>query len=309
MIRRWAGAAALVGAACFGYGALVESRAFRVRRVRVPVLPAGARPVRVLHMSDFHLTRGQQAKRAFITALAGLEPDLVVSTGDNLSEPEALEPLLADLGRLLETPGVFVFGSNDYTAPAPINPLGYLARSTERDGVHPEKVELPSEKLRAAFTQSGWADLDGHRASVEVQGLKLEFRGTDDAHLGLDDYSAVAGPPAADADVAIGVTHAPYRRVLDAMATDGLQLILAGHTHGGQVCVPGWGALTTNCDLPPAQAKGLSVHHGPHGRSSALHVSAGVGSSPYAPYRFACPPEVTVLTLTGPEMTEAVRFG
>lgn len=309
MIRRLAGAAALVGAACFGYGVLIESRAFRVRRVRVPVLPAGAQPVRVLHVSDFHLTRGQKAKRAFIGALAGLEPDVVVSTGDNLAEPEALEPLLADLGRLLETPGVFVFGSNDYTAPAPINPLGYLGRSTERDGVHPERVELPSEKLRAAFTHAGWADLDGHRASVEVRGLKLEFRGTDDAHIGLDDYSAVAGLPAADADVAVGVTHAPYRRVLDAMATDGLPLILAGHTHGGQVCVPGWGALTTNCDLPPAQAKGLSVHHGPDGRSSALHVSAGVGSSPYAPYRFACPPEVTVLTLTGPEMTEAVRFG
>jgi predicted MPP superfamily phosphohydrolase len=309
VIGRLAGAAALAGAACFGYGVLVESRAFRVHRVRVPVLPAGAQPVRVLHVSDFHLIRRQKAKRAFIRALAGLEPDVVVSTGDNLSEPEALEPLLADLGRLLETPGVFVFGSNDYTAPAPINPLGYLGRSTGRDGVHSERVPLPSEKLRAEFTRAGWADLDGHRASVEVRGLKLEFRGTDDAHLGLDDYSLVSGPPAGGTDLVIGVTHAPYRRVLDEMTADGVQLILAGHTHGGQVCVPGWGALTTNCDLPPAQAKGVSVHHGPHGRTSTLHVSAGVGSSPYAPYRFACPPEVTVLTLTGPEMTHPVWFG
>jgi predicted MPP superfamily phosphohydrolase len=309
VIGRLAGAAALAGAACFGYGVLVESRAFRVRRVRVPVLPAGAPPVRVLHVSDFHLTSGQKAKRAFISALGGLEPDVVVSTGDNLAEPDALEPLLSDLGRLLKVPGVFVFGSNDYTAPAPINPLGYLGRSTERDGVHTERVALPSEKLRAAFTNAGWADLDGHRASLEVCGLKLDFRGTDDAHLGLDDYGRVAGPPAAGTDLTIGVTHAPYRRVLDAMTADGVRLILAGHTHGGQVCVPGWGALTTNCDLPPAQAKGLSTHHGPRGRTSTLHVSAGVGSSPYAPYRFACPPEVTVLTLTGPEMTDPVPFG
>jgi predicted MPP superfamily phosphohydrolase len=233
----------------------------------------------------------------------------VVSTGDNLSEPDAIDPLVQDLSRLLAVPGVFVFGSNDYTAPGPINPLAYLGRSTQRSGAEADRVPLPTERLRAAFTDAGWADLDGHRASLEIQGLRLEFRGTDDAHLGLDDYSLVAGPPAPGTDLVIGVTHAPYRRVLDAMTADEVQLILAGHTHGGQVCVPGWGALTTNCDLPPAQAKGLSTHHEPGGRAATLHVSAGVGSSPYAPYRFACPPEVTVLTLTGPEMTESMQFG
>lgn len=309
MIKRLAGAAALAGVACFGYGLLIESRAFRVRRVRVPVLPAGAPNVRVLHVSDLHLMGRQKAKRAFISSLAGLEPDVVVSTGDNLSEPEALEPLVHDLGRLLEVPGVFVFGSNDYTAPALKNPLAYLKGSTSREGVEEGRVALPTERLRAALVEHGWTDVDGRRASVEVHGVTLEFRGTDDAHLALDDYGLVAGPPAPGTDVTIGVTHAPYSRVLDAMTADGVQLILAGHTHGGQVCVPGWGALTTNCDLPPAQAKGLSVHHGPGGGTARLHVSAGVGSSPYAPYRFACPPEVTVLTLTGPEMTEPVQFG
>lgn len=309
MIGRLAGAAALAGAACFGYGLLIESRAFMVRRVRVPVLPAGAPDIRVLHVSDFHLMSRQKAKRAFLSALAGLEPDVVVSTGDNLSEPEALEPLVHDLGRLLQLPGVFVFGSNDYTAPAPKNPLGYLKGSTSREGIEEDRVALPSDKLRAALSAGGWTDVDGKRASVEVLGVTLEFRGTDDAHLGLDDYSLVAGPPSEGTDVTIGVTHAPYSRVLDAMTADGVQLILAGHTHGGQVCVPGWGALTTNCDLPPSQAKGLSILHGPHGHITRLHVSAGVGSSPYAPYRFACPPEVTVLTLTGPEMTDTVQFG
>ena len=81
------------------------------------------------------------------------------------------------------------------------------------------------------------------------------------------------------------------------MAADGVPLVFAGHTHGGQVCVPGWGALTTNCDLPVEEAKGLSRHRAAKG-STWLHVSAGLGSSPFAPYRFACPPEVTLLTLT-----------
>jgi uncharacterized protein len=84
--------------------------------------------------------------------------------------------------------------------------------------------------------------------------------------------------------------------VLDPMVRDGLGLLLAGHTHGGQVCVPGFGALVTNCDLPRRQAKGLS-RWVVDGRSAWLHVSAGVGTSPYAPIRFACFPEATLLTL------------
>ena len=114
----------------------------------------------------------------------------------------------------------------------------------------------------------------------------------DDPHIGRDRYADVAGPFDPDADLRLGVAHAPYRRVLDAMAADGADLILAGHTHGGQVCLPWVGALVTNCDLPRSQAKGLSGW-----RESALHVSAGLGTSPYTPIRLACRPEATVLTV------------
>ena len=97
------------------------------------------------------------------------------------------------------------------------------------------------------------------------------------------------------------MAHAPYLRVLDQLAGDGYDAILAGHTHGGQVCLPGVGALTTNCDLEPARAKGLHRHparsrDGDPG-SSWLHVSAGIGTSPYARIRLACRPEATLLTL------------
>lgn len=297
MIAGLAGRLALAGAACVAYGTFVEAKAFRVRRVTVPVLPAGAPRLRVLHLSDIHLTRGQQPKLRFLSALAGLEPDLVVNTGDNLAHADALEPLLGALGWLLDVPGVFVFGSNDYSAPKLVNPLGYLSRSTSMHGIAKDREPLPTEDLRAGLASGGWVDLTGGKVELEVHGLRLELRGTDDPHLHRDDYAAVAGPPSDGVDLAVGVTHAPYRRVLDAMAADGLPLVFAGHTHGGQVCVPGWGALTTNCDLPPAQAKGLSRHE-TDGSASWLHVSAGVGTSPFAPYRFACPPEVTMLTLT-----------
>ena len=86
-------------------------------------------------------------------------------------------------------------------------------------------------------------------------------------------------------------------RVLDAFTDRGADVILAGHTHGGQVCVPGYGALVTNCDIPRKQVKGVSAWtHG--GRTAVLAVSAGLGTSIYAPVRFACRPEVSLLTLT-----------
>ena len=115
----------------------------------------------------------------------------------------------------------------------------------------------------------------------------------------------------------MGLVHAPYQRVLDAMVADGASVVLAGHTHGGQLAVPGWGALVTNCDLDTRRAKGVSRwwpgagrngHEGvprPRRRrprdAAWLHVSAGLGTSPYAPVRFACRPEATLLTLVAGE--------
>ena len=293
---RTLGRLALAGAACVAYGALIEARSFQLRRASVSVLPPGSPRLRVLHISDAHLLVRDKARAAFIASLAGLEPDLVVNTGDNVAEPEAIDTLAGALGRLLERPGVFVMGSNDYTGPRVSNPLGYLVRPTTRDGASTANP-LPTGRLKAALSSGGWVDLTQRKTTLEVAGVRLELRGTDDAHLGLDDYAAVSGRPAKDADLAIGVTHAPYLRVLDAMTADRVKLIFAGHTHGGQVCVPIYGALTTNCDLPPQRAKGLSKHKA-GGRTSWLHVSAGLGTSPLAPYRFACPPEATLLSLT-----------
>jgi predicted MPP superfamily phosphohydrolase len=135
-----------------------------------------------------------------------------------------------------------------------------------------------------------------------VGDLTVAWAGVDDPHLEYDDLVAVAGPADPDADMRVAIAHAPYLRVLDQFARDGYDAIFAGHTHGGQVCVPWHGALVTNCDLEPARVRGLHRHPadsrpGDPG-SSWLHVSAGLGTSPYAPIRVACRPEATLLTLT-----------
>ncbi|MDR0284775.1 MAG: metallophosphoesterase [Propionibacteriaceae bacterium] len=287
-----AGTLGALGGGLFAYGALIERNAFRLRHVRVPVLPAGHEPIRVLHLSDFHLTAAQSRKVAWIRALSELQPDFIVNTGDNLSSAEALATLARALRPLAGPPGVFVLGSNDFHGPRPINPLGYF---TPRQHTVP-KTTLPTAAIVLVLEGLGWTNIEQERRVFELRGSRVEVRGCGDAHIDLDDYAAVAGPVQSDVDLLIGVAHAPYRRILDAMTTDGAGLILAGHTHGGQVCLPGGRALTTNCDIPLRQAKGLSQHRtGP--LTTFVHVSAGLGTSPYAPYRFACPPEATLLTL------------
>lgn len=293
MIGRLAGALALTGLGCFAYGVFVERNAFTLRRVTVPVLPPGERPLSVLHVSDLHLSSDRRNLVEWVDRLADLRPDLVVTTGDNFAQPEALAMVFEAYERLFAVPGVFVFGSNDYTAPRPVNPLHYLGIG--KKGLEP-LTELPHEELRATLVERGWHDVEHRRVLLTVDGRAVQVRGTKDAHIDLDDYGSVAGPADPSAVVSIGVTHAPYLRVLDAMTSDNVDLILAGHTHGGQVCVPLYGAITTNCDLDADRVKGLSTHRFGT-RMSALHVSAGLGTSPYAPYRFACRPEATLLTL------------
>jgi predicted MPP superfamily phosphohydrolase len=190
----------------------------------------------------------------------------------------------------LALPGAFVPGSNDWFAPTPKNPARYLLPDTGRR-IHGEP--LPWGELRTAFTDAGWLDLTHRRTTLSVRGLIVEVAGVSDAHLQADHYERVAGAVDADVDVALGLSHTPEPRVLDSFAGDGFRLVFSGHTHGGQVRVPGVGALVTNCGLDRHRARGLSRWTD----NTWLHVSAGLGTSPYAPIRFACPPEATLLTL------------
>jgi predicted MPP superfamily phosphohydrolase len=280
---------AATGAAAVAYGAGVERRSPRLRRVEVPVLPAGSSPLRVLHFSDAHLLPAQTWKRDWIASLAALDPDLVINTGDSIASLDAVPPFLDAIDELLKKPGAFVFGSNDFYAPVLKNPVRYLVPSNEKRDHGPE---LPWRDLRDAMTDSGWLDLTNARGTLEADGRTISLVGVDDPHVGRDHYGDIGGSFDADAALRLGVTHSPEPRVLSPMAADGAELILAGHTHGGQLRIPGFGAIVTNCGLDRARARGLSRFDG-----SWLHVSAGLGTSPYAPVRFACPPEATLLTL------------
>jgi predicted MPP superfamily phosphohydrolase len=289
-VRRLVTGTAALGAATLAYAALVERNLFTLRRFDVPVLAPDAEPLRVLHISDLHLTPGQHRKQRWVGELAATDPDLVVVTGDNLAHVDAVPAAARALGPLLDRPGAFVFGSNDYCAPVLKNPFGYFRRDRE----YVQGPALPVEDLRDVLTGAGWLDLNNARTTLKTGGRLVELVGVDDPHIHRDDYPSVAGPADPTADVRVALVHSPEPPVLDAMAADGFDLLLAGHTHGGQVCVPLVGALVTNCGLDRRMAKGL--HRWP-GSAAWLHVSAGLGTSPTAPVRFACPPEASLLTL------------
>jgi predicted MPP superfamily phosphohydrolase len=295
------GAVGAVGAGAAIWGIGIERYLFTVREHDARILPPGSRPVRVLHLSDAHMAPWQRRKQRWMAALADTwRPDLVVNTGDNLGHEQGLRGLRAALDPLRGIPGMFVHGSNDHAAPTPRNPLRYFTG--------PSTVKVASEPLDTQALDGyladelGWLNLNNDVGSVEVGGMRIDAFGVSDAHRGWDDLNAL--PELLDdlkADIApaaatLGVTHAPYRRVLDEYVDLGADVIFAGHTHGGQVRVPGFGALVANCDIPLRQARGYSrwTHRG---RAVPLNVSAGLGHSIYAPVRFACRPEVSLITL------------
>jgi len=237
---------------------------------------------------------------SWIRSLDDLDPDLVVNTGDSISHPQSVRLFLDSLGPLLDRPGVFVLGSNDLFAPVPRNPTRYLHR---RDSSWYERrgPDLPWEKLRDGMVAAGWLDLNNQRGQLSVGGLDIAFAGVHDSHIKRDRYALVEGHADPGADLRIGVMHSPEPRLLDQFATDGYNLLLAGHTHGGQLCLPWYGTLVTNCGLDRKRARGLHRH--PANGQAWLHVSAGLGTSPWAPARFACRPEASLLTLVPSDST------
>ncbi|MGO4784663.1 metallophosphoesterase [Cryobacterium sp. W22_MBD10_FK3] len=304
-----------VGLAAFAWGSLVERRRYTLREVTVPVLAPGADPIRVLHLSDLHMAPWQRDKQDWVRGLAALKPDLVVNTGDNLGHEDGISGVEYALEPFKGIPGIFVNGSNDFFGPQPKNPMKYFGGPSM---LRVRNVELDTDDLHRVFADLGWTDLNNAAEALNINGTHLEMFGVDDPHIRRDRLDLITGaidelrgndplteetwpdpeePVGPRSALTIGVAHAPYQRVLNSFVNHGAQLILAGHTHGGQVCVPKLGALVTNCDIPRRQVKGLSLWSVGL-RTAYLNVSAGLGTSIYAPVRFACPPEATLLTLT-----------
>ncbi|WP_292769839.1 metallophosphoesterase [Microbacterium sp. UBA3486] len=294
------GAVGAVGAGAAIWGIGIERYLFTVREASAVALPPGAASLRILHISDAHMAPWQHRKQDWLASLAELKPDLIVNTGDNLGHENGLDGIRRAFAPFAGIPGVFVHGSNDVAAPSPRNPFRYFLGPSKKN--HKPEL-LDTDAMDRYFTDDlGWTSLNNSAARLNIAGTDVDLFGVDDAHRDWDRLDelpdAIAALGTRDAATPVlGVTHAPYQRVLNGFTGLGAHAILGGHTHGGQVCLPGYGALVANCDIPLKQAKGLSTWSH-DGRTVPLNVSAGCGHSIYAPVRFACRPEATLLTLT-----------
>jgi predicted MPP superfamily phosphohydrolase len=273
------------GVLCVLYGVLVEHHWFRLTRYRLPILPGGAAaPLTMLHLSDLHFTSRDRRKARFLAGLP--QADVTVVTGDILGEAEAVEPVVEALRGVRGRVGsFFVLGSNDYFQPRPQNYLRYFfqGRSRRRKVVHSRSADL--EK---ALVSDGWVHLKNVRRDVMLDGTSVELVGMDDPHIHRSDLRVA--PRVSPERFGLAVVHSPDPA--PELAALGYDLIVAGHTHGGQVRLPLVGALVTNSHMPRALAMGL-VRIG----DAYMHVSPGMGTSKYAPFRFLCRPEATVLEL------------
>lgn len=274
------------------WGACIEPHLFTVRHLTYRVLPHGSAPLRVLHISDLHVAPWQKHKINWVRALAKLQPDLVINTGDNFGF-NSLDTVIHTLAPLTAFPGIFVFGSNDFHGPAVKNPARYLMGPSEVKEAEPD---LPADDLRRALTLRGWNFVDNCNATLEVKGVKISVSGLGDAHMNNAHISQEHPHFETGADLNVGVTHSPYSTSVDALIDAGAQMVFAGHTHGGQIRIPGYGAPVTNSDRPRDEARGLFTRSG-----VPVHISAGLGFSIFAPVRFACPPEVTLMELVARE--------
>jgi predicted MPP superfamily phosphohydrolase len=273
------------GVACISYGVFVERRWYRRRAYRLDILPSDApRPLTVLHLSDLHFAAGDDKKSRFLASLG--EPDVAVLTGDIIGEPEGVEDVVAALrpvrGRLAS---YFVLGSNDYFAPRPLSYLTYFRRRRR----HRAGRQSRTSELVAQLERDGWVHLRNRRVGLADDGLTFEVLGLDDPHIERHDLRVASRTDAGA--VGLAVVHSPDPA--PELAALGYRLILSGHTHGGQVRLPFVGALVTNSQIPTRLAMGLS-RLGP----ALLHVSPGLGTGKFAPFRFLCRPEATILELT-----------
>jgi uncharacterized protein len=281
---RFLGRAALATGVMAGYS-LVEPYLYRLAHHKLQTSSATL-PLKILHISDLHLKARDRKLASFVSGLsARTDLDLVLATGDLIEDDSGIEPLIDCFSKLKARGGCFyVLGSHDYHQSRFTSYAKYFTGG---------KAPLAAPKaatsaLEAGLIENRWQSLTNTSTLVEFGWGRLRLAGVDDPYLGRHDVRVIQRDK--DDTYAIGLVHSP--EVVSEWFLAGFDLVLAGHTHAGQVRVPFYGALVTNCSLPTALAGG------PHRVGNGwLHVSPGLGTGKFSPIRFHCRPEATLLEL------------
>ena len=284
-VTRTLGRVVGIGAALGAY-ALYEPYRYRLVTHDLASNP-GVPPLDILHISDTHLGAKSRARIRWLAELPdrlGSTPDLVLATGDFVENDTGIEPLVEVLASLEARLGrFFVFGSHDYYQ---AGFQSYVKYWTGKRDLNSPRAD--STRLRDSLEGKGWIQLHNRSEVIETPSGQVRVAGVDDPYLGRHRTDHLER---GERDrLAIGLMHSP--ELVSEFTLAGFDLILAGHTHAGQVRLPFAGAVVTNCSLPARLAGG------PHRiGKSWLHVSPGLGTGKFSPIRFNCRPEATLLRL------------
>lgn len=293
-----------VAVATAAYSVQIEPRWLRRRRLTIPVagLPPYASGLRVLHISDIHYRPKTPITSSLLRRVKAwcdeLEPDLVCLTGDFVESDADVEALLDELCPLKSRHGCYaVFGNHDFSRKLdPPEPPAYQMRALLADVLgkpwHRKARKDPQSndvgRIAAAMCERGIRILRNASARIELPGGSLYVAGVDDPQQRRHDVGRALRAVPPDAPLLL-LAHS-YDVLPSVKGAARPLLVLCGHTHGGQIRIPGMKPLLTHTRLHLADARGLLCYEG-----TPLYVTTGLSAS--IPLRFGCRPEVALLTL------------
>ena len=259
------------GLACLGYARFIEPYSIEVNVMTVPTAKLKDTSFRIVQISDLHCDRKARNEAAIVRIVNGLKPDIVVATGDYLNDVSALPRLKTTLGRLDA-------------------PLGAFAVTGNFDVNWWADLDL--------FAETGFRQLRQDTVSVtkNSESLSISGLGFDRAGAWCDLLSNLPGDR-----FNIFLYHMPD--LIEDVSGSGVDLYLCGHTHGGQVALPLYGALITFSKF------GKKYESGTYRRGeTTLYVNRGLGLEPRPapPVRFCARPEIAVFDIV-PAPPRAVR--
>jgi len=253
---------AILGVVCMGYGFLVEPGRLAVKTYRIDTrkIPAGEQ-VRIVHLADLHVRGTGPRERRLPELVQSLAPDVILHSGDFFARKHELEPVVVELLRSWDTP--------QFTCKGNLDILADFDRAMKEAGVRALNGDSVTETFGTArLTITGFPSGADHLMPEVLRGLP-----SDTFNIVL--YHHPQGFPK--------TWNTP------------VDLMLAGHTHGGQVRLPWYGALVTLDRYGKRWESGFYEENG-----VKLIVSRGLGCEPFAPeVRFLCAPEVIVIDLVG----------